>query len=237
MAGGVYEIVNTVNGHRYVGSSANIPHRWSGHKYDLNKNKHHSIYLQRAWDKYGTDCFKFSVIEYCEKEQLIEREQFHIDALKPSYNISPTAKNSLGVKHTPEFCAKMSKIKMGNTYAVKYMRSAEARAKFSAIHKGKIVSEETRAKISLVQIGHIASDETRTKMRASSKHLTLSNEHYAKLSALFSGKPLPEETKRKLSVAHIGNISALGHKVSDNARERISMSLKQYYQKQKEGAI
>ena len=166
MAAGIYAITNTINGHKYIGSSVSIEHRWSLHIHDLSKNKHHSIYLQRAWDKYGADCFEFAVIEYCGNEQLIDREQYFLDTLKPVYNISPTAKNCLGVKHTPEFCEKISKKKMGNTCATEYMRSEEGRAYFSYIHKGKIVSAETRAKISSIQNGHVASDETRAKMKA-----------------------------------------------------------------------
>lgn len=165
---GVYEIVNTVNGHRYIGSSVDIINRWRVHKSALGLSKHHSPYLQRSWDKYGQDFFEFTVLECCEKEQLIDREQYFIDTLKPTYNISPTAYSCLGVKHSEETKKRISISKSGDNC------SDETRIRLSISHKGKTsprkgctLSPETRQKISEVQIGHVASEETRAKMRAS----------------------------------------------------------------------
>jgi group I intron endonuclease len=192
---GIYSITNKNNGNKYIGSAVHIKHRWNCHISDLNKNKHHSIYLQRAWDKYGADCFEFSVIEYCEKDKLIEREQFFIDIFCPTYNILPTAGSCLGMKHSDEAKKKNALAHMGNSYAVLYMRSDEARKKFSAIHKGKIVSEETRKKISLAHKGHIASDETKEKMSKARKGKKLN--------------PLSPETREKISLAGMGNKNAI----------------------------
>lgn len=164
---GIYKITNTINGHCYIGSSVNIRSRWRGHISDLSKNKHHSIYLQRAWNKYGANCFEFSVIEECEKSLLIQREQFHINKFCPEYNILQFAGSPLGVKHSEETKRKNAEAHIGNQYAVEYMRSEEAREKFSKIHKGKIVSEETRYKQSLAKIGRILSSSTKEKMKAS----------------------------------------------------------------------
>lgn len=50
---GVYRWFNTVNGKSYVGSSANINKRKQEHLKGLTSNNHHSIKLQRAWNKYG----------------------------------------------------------------------------------------------------------------------------------------------------------------------------------------
>ena len=48
---GVYQIVNELNGHRYIGSSKNIQHRILVHRSALRRNSHHSIYLQNAFNK------------------------------------------------------------------------------------------------------------------------------------------------------------------------------------------
>jgi len=95
---GVYQIVNLVNGKRYVGSSINIRNRWGGHVWNLSRNTHHCKYLQYSWNKYGAENFEISVLEECPKEEIIFWEQMHMDE-GYDYNSSPTAKNCLGIKH------------------------------------------------------------------------------------------------------------------------------------------
>mgnify|MGYP000886959842 CR=1 FL=1 len=63
---GVYQIVNKLNGHKYIGSSINIWTRWGRHLSDLRKNKHDNNYLQNAWNKYGEDNFEFGVLLFCD---------------------------------------------------------------------------------------------------------------------------------------------------------------------------
>ena len=50
---GIYFIRNKINNKIYVGSSKNLYNREKEHFSDLRKGKHHNIYLQRAYDKYG----------------------------------------------------------------------------------------------------------------------------------------------------------------------------------------
>jgi predicted GIY-YIG superfamily endonuclease len=50
---GIYYIKNITNNKLYIGSSKDILKRFYEHKRLLRHNKHHSIRLQRAWDKYG----------------------------------------------------------------------------------------------------------------------------------------------------------------------------------------
>lgn len=99
---GIYKITNLINNHSYVGSATIIYERWSVHKNHLKNDKHHSIYLQRAVNKYGIDSFKFEILEECKIEKLIEREQFYIDSIKPEYNVQPLAHSRLGAKWTEE---------------------------------------------------------------------------------------------------------------------------------------
>ena len=76
---GIYEIVNTVNGKRYIGSSVNIKTRWSQHRVRLSSGDHHCPPLQRAWVKYGSDAFEFRVIERCGRDVLVSLEQSYLD--------------------------------------------------------------------------------------------------------------------------------------------------------------
>lgn len=97
---GIYSIFNTQANKQYVGSAVNINKRWNGHRAALRLGKHHSNYLQKAWNKSGSENFKFQILAECPKEYLLKMEQWFIDNLNPEYNISMTAGSPLGYKHT-----------------------------------------------------------------------------------------------------------------------------------------
>jgi group I intron endonuclease len=207
MTSGIYKIKNIVNNHTYVGSAVNIEQRWRSHKSYLNNNKHHSVYLQRAWNKYGADCFEFSVIELCFPFFLIAREQSWINKINPEYNISPTAGSSLGVKLSEETRSKLSAAHKGKTsHNLGKKMSLDQRAKLSVAHKGKIphnlgkkASEETRSKISKAGLGRKASPETRAKLSAAQKGRKDSPETRAKKSlarSLFWAKRKEKNAKK-----------------------------------------
>lgn len=83
---GIYSITNCKNGKLYIGSSNNIYRRWREHKNMLHNNKHHSEHLQRAWNKYGEETFLFEIIEECDENILLEREQYYIDLYSSADN-------------------------------------------------------------------------------------------------------------------------------------------------------
>ena len=51
--------------------------------------------------------FSFEILEYCNTNNVLAREQYYIDLLKPEYNIAEIAGSTLGYKHTSESLAKM----------------------------------------------------------------------------------------------------------------------------------
>ncbi|MFA5207189.1 MAG: GIY-YIG nuclease family protein [Candidatus Paceibacterota bacterium] len=76
----IYRILNIINGCFYIGSAFNYKNRWSHHIHLLNKNKHDNIHLQRAWNKYGSKNFIFSIIiQIFNKNNLHEIEQQYLD--------------------------------------------------------------------------------------------------------------------------------------------------------------
>lgn len=87
---GVYQIKNLKTGKVYIGSAASqfgFAKRWDIHKSNLRLHKHCNQYLQRAWNKYGVSCFVFEILELCEPEQCIGREQYYLDTcLFANYN-------------------------------------------------------------------------------------------------------------------------------------------------------
>lgn len=52
--------------------------------------------------KYGIANFSLYILEYCEPDIIIEREQFYLDLLKPEYNICKIAYSALGRKLSEE---------------------------------------------------------------------------------------------------------------------------------------
>jgi len=106
---GIYQIKNITNNHVYVGSAVDIEGGFRTHKSSLNKKKHHSIYLQRAWNKYGASNFVFEILESVDVlENLIKREQFYLDEINPEYNVCKTAGSCLGIKFSVESNLKKS---------------------------------------------------------------------------------------------------------------------------------
>lgn len=80
----------------YIGSSKDFRKRFNEHFRFLKLNKHSNIHLQRAYNIDGLLNFIPVIIELCEKEKLIEREQFYLDTLKPEYNICKIAYSRVG---------------------------------------------------------------------------------------------------------------------------------------------
>lgn len=113
LTSGIYQIINTTNNKIYVGSSINLKQRFNDHKKLLRHNKHPNNHLQSSWIKYGETNFKFKIIEFINNDNLLTREQFHINLFssydnKIGYNISKIAGNTFGTKRTDESKLKMS---------------------------------------------------------------------------------------------------------------------------------
>lgn len=106
--GGIYQITNTKNSKKYIGSAINLQRRISDHKYLLKKGTHHNPVLQAGYNKHGMDVFIFEVLATCLPQYLIILEQSFIDKKKPKYNINPVAGSQLGAKRTKASKKKMS---------------------------------------------------------------------------------------------------------------------------------
>jgi group I intron endonuclease len=125
MNSGIYQIKNIINGKVYIGSSIDLKRRENEHFNFLRKNKHYNRYLQRAWNKYGEENFKFEVLEYVkDNNDLINKEQFWIDIIDASnqligYNLSPTAGSLLGYKKTEEMKL-VSRTTQDSKYVIQY---------------------------------------------------------------------------------------------------------------------
>jgi hypothetical protein len=88
---GIYMILCSATGKRYIGRSVQIYRRWSQHKTYLRSARSASHLLQYEWSKYGEETFLFSILEECTRDVTEQREQFYLDSLKPELNISTRA--------------------------------------------------------------------------------------------------------------------------------------------------
>jgi group I intron endonuclease len=75
---GIYKITNLVNNKIYIGQSRHVKQRITGHFNKLKRNCHNNIYLQRSFNKYGIDNFKFEILCYCDISELSKNESFYI---------------------------------------------------------------------------------------------------------------------------------------------------------------
>lgn len=201
---GVYKITNIINNKCYIGSSIDIVGRWRQHMKALRKGIHHSIHLQRAWNKDGEENFEFSIIEYitAQKEALIAKEQCYKDLYKSydrkyGYDICPLAKSRLG--------------SVGLVGSKNPMYGKTGNKHFGY---GKVRSQEIRLKISETMIengtskgknngmyGRKHSDESKKKNSESNKiaQAGKNNSFYGKRHTDESKKKMSESRKRRLA--------------------------------------
>lgn len=118
---GIYQIRNLINKKVYIGSAIDIKKRWNMHLLQLRRGDHHSSHLQNAWNKHGESNFMFEILEeVIEKTDLLSREQFYLDFIKPwdrnlGYNICVKSNSPLGLKRSDEAKYKMRMQKLGKT--------------------------------------------------------------------------------------------------------------------------
>ena len=173
----------------YVGSAVKFNQRWNQHKCSLRANKHDSPKLQLYVNKYGIDDLDFVVLEECDRNLLLEREQYYIDSLDPYFNICKVAGNCYGVKQSEEAKQKRSMSLKGRPSPMKGRHhTQEAKDKIGNFNKGKKYSSERRKNISNAK-----------------KCKLFSVEHKQHLSSARMGKspwnkgiPMSDESKQKM---------------------------------------
>lgn len=217
---GIYKITNIINNKCYIGSAVRLRKRINRHKSDLNRNVHHSEKLQRAWNKYGEENFKFEVLFTCNKEDLIAKEQSQINWFKPEYNICKVAGNCAERECTEETRDKLSKANKGrkpSALAIAGSIKALTGVKQSEEHvakrvlkslgnksnSGRKLPKEHRENIGNARRGYNQTLETINKISESHKGMKHSKETLLKMSESHKGAKQSIETveKRKISTA------------------------------------
>ena len=196
----IYKISNNINSRFYIGSAKNFNYRKATHKSNLLKNKHHNKPMQAHVNKYGFETLIFEIIENCNIENLIEREQFYIDTLNPYFNTRRIAESNIGIKWTEEqkTNARISRSKRVNPLKGR-KRSKETCIKIGLAHKGKRLSDKQKKDHSIKMKGRRVSEEVKKKISESTKGKVFSTETKQKLSKQKMGKlnPMFGKTKEK----------------------------------------
>lgn len=191
---GIYKLVNIRTKDIYIGSTINLYARRWDHFNKLKNNKHRNKYLQRIYNKYG-NIFNFEVVEKCDKEKLLEREQYYIDTWYPKYNLCKIAGNTLGRRHTDN-----------------------AKLKISIAHKGKTIPLYTRLKKSKEMqnnkyaLGYKHTEATKEKIRSANKGRKHTKEEIEKM----------KNNSRKVAVIQVNNngeIIAIYNSAKNAAKE------------------
>ena len=196
---GIYLITERATGRDvYVGQGI-VYDRWGRHRH-----------------KYSEELFDYRILLECPRCDLDFWEQHYIRVLKTHWTEGGENQNWGGQfwprpeePISPATRAKISASKKGSVSPNKgKTRSAESRAKQSAVMKGRTQSEEHRAKNSAAKKGRVAhnkgrpmSEEARAKISAANKGVPRSEESRAKQSAAQKGRIQSEEERAKRSAA------------------------------------
>jgi group I intron endonuclease len=188
MTSGIYKITNTVNQKVYIGSAVDLKRRKKQHFSGRQTNK----ILKQAIKKYGVENFKFEVLEECNPDHCVAVEQTFIDYYKRLlgwenlYNLSPTAGNCLGVKHSKETRKKVSNATRGNKNPNFGKQHTEAtKQKISDAKRGKCVGDKNH------NFGKPMSEEQKQKISDAKKGKQLSEEHKRKVGDALKGDKNP----------------------------------------------
>lgn len=214
---GIYEIRNTYDGKRYIGSALDFDTRFRAHLNDLRKNKHFNRHLQFAWNKYGEESFRIAPIIICSANDLLFYEQRVLDAFWESlYNLAPTAGSQLGWVPTEETKRKISIARTGQSISLPPF-SQEHCANIAKAQIGKKLALETRRKMSIAQKRRIRfplSDEVKKKISEAKKGSipwnkgktgVYSPETLAKISATSTGRYFSPECRQRMSETRKGH--------------------------------
>ncbi len=196
---GVYRIACVINDRAYFGGSSDISKRWIQHSSNLKHGRHTNKLFQSDWDKYGKENFIFEILEECNKEGLIIREQWYLDNVVDwgfDYNIAIDAKSGMkGRFHTQESLDKLSKATTGEKNPM-WGRKGILSPLWGKTHSQERV--ENRSGKNHWNWGNTWSDEVKEKNAASQRG---NKSHNWK-------KNFSKETRKKMSEASQGEKSS-----------------------------
>lgn len=143
---GIYRQLILKNNKSYIGSAVNLSKRFSnyfslnGIKNELSRNISH---IYSAILKYNFINFRLDILEYCDKDQILNREQYYINLLNPEYNILKTAGSRFG----PEVAFSTRKKISGALRKNKSLNKDKSENKLVKNNESKVVTLNSNLKL------------------------------------------------------------------------------------------
>lgn len=168
----IYIIENKINKKLYIGKTKDFEKRIKRHLWDLKNNKHHSLHLQRSWNKYGEEAFtSFEALNNLTADEAKENEEYLINKYyNYLYNVSKQSSGGDLVSYHPDLESIKKKHSENGT---KWWESKDEKEKNEFANKfkgennamyGITHTEEARIKISNANKGRKMNDEQKQKM-------------------------------------------------------------------------
>jgi group I intron endonuclease len=167
---GIYCIENIENGKQYIGKGNDVELRmWQSHI--------GCTYIDNAIKKHGKNIFKRFIVEHCEKDNLVEREQYYIKEwntkVPNGYNLTDGGDGGLGI--TEETIKKKHQYSGKNHWNFGRHSSNETRRKQSIAHTGiHHISNDKKKEMSENEMGRKNHAFATKKKNATSKYYGVS---------------------------------------------------------------
>lgn len=185
----LYEIKNIINNKRYIGRTCNPDIRKKRHFRELEKNKHHCIFLQRAFNKYGKENFIFNIIDTRNTlKEIQELELSYINDNSNLYNVSNFSSGGDLISNHPNNDQIRKKISSSSKRRWENM-SCEEKIKYCKLVTG-------------INNPNYGNRGTLNPLYGKS----LTKEHKEKISKAIRGKKKSAESIEKNRLSHIGSI-------------------------------
>lgn len=111
---GIYLWYNNVSQNYYIGSAKDLSNRLARYYRSSELNRIYGSLINRAILTYGYSKFSIYILETCNQEELIIREQYYFDLLIPIYNVLKFAASTKDHIHSEKTKQIISEIKLND---------------------------------------------------------------------------------------------------------------------------
>lgn len=126
---GIYMCTCSGNNKSYIGQAKDVKTRKCEHLSELRGGYHFNAYLQRSYDKYKEDSLVWVVLEYCDENELDDKEIYWIayyDTYRNGFNANEGGNGNRGYQKSEE-----TKRKLTESLKISWAAADDRRKEFS----------------------------------------------------------------------------------------------------------